>query len=147
MCMPVRHAPPQKPDGHPGAPRRQAGLAHRWTRVEHRPRERSLMYTLARVVRLATTVAVAIVVAGILIHVLGANTSNGIISAINDAAKWLVQPFDNVFHLNSHKATIALNWGIAAVVYAIVGGVISRALARSAVVGGTRRGLPRRPAL
>ena len=105
------------------------------------------MYTLARVVRLATTVAVAIVVAGILIHVLGANTSNGIISAINDAAKWLVQPFDNVFHLNSHKATIALNWGIAAVVYAIVGGVISRALARSAVVGGTRHGLPRRPAL
>ena len=83
------------------------------------------MYTLARVVRLATTVAIAIIVAGILIHVLGANTSNGIVSAVNDAAKWLVQPFSNVFHLQGHKANVALNWGLAAVVYAVVGGFIA----------------------
>jgi hypothetical protein len=105
------------------------------------------MYTLARAVRAATTVAVVIIVAGILIHVLGANTSNGIISAINDAAKWLVQPFNSVFHLNGHKATIAVNWGLAAVVYAVVGGFISRMLARSALAGRTRRPLRRNPAL
>jgi hypothetical protein len=105
------------------------------------------MYTLARVVRTATTVAVAIVVAGILIHLLGANTSSGIVSAINDAAKWLVQPFRNVFHLHSQKATIAVNWGLAAVVYAVVGGFIASALARSAAVQGPRRGWRRSPAL
>ena len=55
------------------------------------------MYTLARIVRAATTVAVALVVAGIVIHLAGANTSNGIVSAVNDAAKWLVQPFHDVF--------------------------------------------------
>jgi hypothetical protein len=104
------------------------------------------MFTLARVVRTATTVAIVLIVAGILIHVLGANTSNGIISAINDAAKWLVQPFHNVFHIHGNKANIAVNWGLAALVYAIVGGFIAGLLARSAVVGSTRRGW-RRPAL
>ncbi len=105
------------------------------------------MYTLARVVRLATTVAVVIIVAGILIHVLGANTSNGIVSAVNDAAKWLVQPFRNVFHIQNHKTNVAVNWGLAAVIYAVVGGFIARLLARAGAVSGTRRGWRRSPAV
>jgi hypothetical protein len=105
------------------------------------------VYTLARLVRTATTVAVVIVIAGILIHVLGANTSNGIVSAVNDAAKWLVQPFKNVFHIHGAKANVALNWGLAALVYAIVGGFIASALARSAVAGSTRRPFGRRAAV
>ena len=104
------------------------------------------MYTLARAVRTATGVAVVLVIAGILIHVLGANTSNGIVSALNDAAKWLVQPFRNVFSIHGAKANVAVNWGLAALVYAIVGGLIASALARAAVAGGTR-GPWRRPAL
>jgi hypothetical protein len=106
------------------------------------------MYTLARIVRTATTVAVLLVIAGILIHVLGANTSNGIVSAVNDAAKWLVQPFRNVFSIHGHKANIALNWGLAALVYAIVGGFIASLLVRSAALGRARRaGWRRNPAL
>jgi hypothetical protein len=101
------------------------------------------MYTLARVVRAATAVAVALIVAGILIHVLGANTSNGIVSAVNDAGKWLVQPFHNVFRIHNAKTNVAVNWGLAALVYAIAGGLIAGVLARSAVVG-TRTGW-RRP--
>lgn len=96
------------------------------------------MYTLARAVRLATSAAVVLVVAGILVHVLGANTSNGIVSAINDAAKWLVQPFHNVFSIHNSKTEVAVNWGIAALVYAVVGGLLATALARSAIVGSTR---------
>jgi hypothetical protein len=91
------------------------------------------MYTLARIVRTATTVAVALIVAGIVIHLVGANTSNGVIKVINDAAKWLVQPFHDVFHLQGAKANVAVNWGIAAVVYALVGGLIARLLARAAM--------------
>jgi hypothetical protein len=105
------------------------------------------VYALARAVRTATIVAVVLVVAGILVHVLGANTSNGIVSAINDAAKWLVQPFRNVFHIHGAKGNIALNWGLAALIYAVVGGLIATALARSAVVSRARRPLRRRPAL
>jgi multisubunit Na+/H+ antiporter MnhG subunit len=104
------------------------------------------MYALARAVRTATTIAVVIILAGIAIHLLGANTSNGIVSAVNDAAKWLVQPFKNVFHLSGAKANVAVNWGLAALVYAIVGGLIASALARAAVGGSARRPW-RRPAL
>lgn len=105
------------------------------------------MYALGRAVRVATAVAVVIVVAGILIHVLGANTSNEIVSAVNDAAKWLVQPFHDLFRLHGAKANVVVNWGLAALVYAIVGAVLSRAFMRSAVVGGARRPWRRNPAI
>jgi hypothetical protein len=101
------------------------------------------MYTLARIVRTATTVAVALIIAGIVIHLLDANTSNGVVKVINDAAKWLVQPFRNVFHLHGAKANVAVNWGIAAVVYALAGGLITRLLARTAAGGTVRRPLRR----
>jgi hypothetical protein len=104
------------------------------------------MYALARAVRAATAVAVALVVAGILIHLLGANTSNGIVGTINDAAKWLAQPFQNVFNPHGAKAKIAVNWGLAAVVYALVGGFIAGSLARAAIAGSARSPW-RRPAL
>jgi multisubunit Na+/H+ antiporter MnhG subunit len=104
------------------------------------------MYTLARVVRTATTVAVVLIIVGILIHVLGANTSNGIVSALNDAAKWLTTPFHNVFHVSGKKANIALNWGLAALVYAIVGGFIANMLARAGTAG-RGRAYRRRPAV
>src|SRR4051812_50098499 len=96
------------------------------------------MYTLARAVRLATTVAVALLVAGILIHLLGANTSNGIVSALNDGAKWLAQPFDNVFRLHNAKTNVAGKWGIAPGVYAPVGGFIAPALSPPGGGGGGR---------
>lgn len=104
------------------------------------------MYTLARLVRLAAGIAIALIVAGIVIHLLGANTSNGIVSAVNDAAKWLVQPFHNVFNLHSAKAQVAVNWGLAAVVYAIVASLIVAMLARAAV-GAGRVGRRPRPVL
>jgi hypothetical protein len=96
------------------------------------------MFTLARAVRLATMVAVALIVAGILLHVFDANLANGVVSAINDAAKWLVQPFDNVFDVSGAKANIALNWGLAALLYAIAGMLIARTMARYAAYAALR---------
>jgi len=95
---------------------------------------------LARIVRLVTAVVVGIIVVGIVLHLLGANGSNGIVSAIYDAARWLVGPFKGVFSPSGAKAQIAANYGLAAVVYAIVGGLISRVLAGMAGGGlATRR--------
>lgn len=92
----------------------------------------SLMLGIGRLVRLAVTVVVAIIVAAIILRVLGANPSNAIVSHIHDAAKWLVGPFDNVFSISKPKLSIAVNWGLAAVVYLIVGGLIARLIARAA---------------
>jgi hypothetical protein len=98
------------------------------------------MYTLARLVRLAATVVVAFILAGIAIHLLDANTSNDIVSAVNDVAEWLTQPFHNFFDLNDDEARIAVNWGLAALVYAVAAAIIVRLLAGAgAGVGRFRR--------
>jgi hypothetical protein len=94
---------------------------------------------LARLVRLAAGVVAAIIVAGILLVVLNANSSNDIVSTVHDAARGLVGPFDGMFTLDSGKATIAVNWGIAAVVYLIVGGLIARAIELLGYAGLRRR--------
>ena len=104
------------------------------------------MFTLARVVRLATGVVVVLIIAGILIHVLDANTSNAIVSFFDDVASWLTQPFHGIFSLDDKKAQLAVNWGLAAVVYAIVGSLLARVLARSAMAGRMRRPWRRRAA-
>ena len=104
------------------------------------------MFTLARVVRLATGVVVVLIVAGILIQVLDANTSNAIVGFFDDAARWLTQPFHGIFNLDDAKAQTAVNWGLAAVVYGVVGTLIARLLARSALAGRSRRPFSRRAA-
>ena len=87
-------------------------------------------WTLARVVNLVAVVVAGIIVVGILLVVLEANKSNQVVETVLDAARFLVGPFKNVFSLDSHKATTAVNWGIAAALYLVVGGLIARLLRR-----------------
>jgi hypothetical protein len=84
---------------------------------------------LARIVSLVTALVVGFIVVGILLHVLGANGGNVIVGFIYDVAGWLVAPFKGVFSPDGEKLRIAVNWGLAAIVYAIVGGVLARLLA------------------
>jgi hypothetical protein len=86
--------------------------------------------TLARVVTLVAAIVAGIIVIGILLVVVGANQSNELVKAVMDAARWLAGPFRDLFSLNGHKATIAVNWGIAAAVYLVVGRLIARLLVR-----------------
>jgi hypothetical protein len=86
---------------------------------------------LARVVRLAVSIVVLIIVAGILLVVLKANATNSIVSDVHDAARWLAGPFDGVFSFHSARVAIAVNWGIAAVVYLLAGGLIARLIGRT----------------
>ncbi len=84
----------------------------------------------ARIVSLVAGVVAAIIVIGILLIVLEANKGNDIVGVVLDAARWLTQPFQGLFDLSSTKWQVALNWGLAAVVYTIVGRLIARLLAR-----------------
>ena len=97
------------------------------------------MLMLARLVRMLTAAVVLVIVAGIVLHVLDANAGNAVVSLVHDIAGWLVTPFKGLFSLDSRDATIALNWGLAAVVYAIVGGVIASLLARAGLAAADRR--------
>ena len=88
------------------------------------------LWGIARIVSLITAAVVGVLVVGILLVVLGANASNDIVNWVLDAARFLAGPLDDVFKLDSHKTSVAVNWGLAALVYAVIGGLIVRVLRR-----------------
>ena len=115
---------------------RQVGVSRRRGRRETNGvgAFRQAVGLLARVVQLVVSIVVLIIVAGILLVVLKANPANSIVSDVHEWARSLAGPFDGMFSFHSANAAIAVNWGIAAVVYLLVGGLIAR------LIGGTRRG-------
>lgn len=80
---------------------------------------------LARLVHLVVGVVVVIIVLAIVLVLLKANRTNSIVSQIHDWARSLVGPFDGMFSLHNARAALAVNWGIAAVVYLLVGELIA----------------------
>jgi hypothetical protein len=88
------------------------------------------MWGLARIVGLITAVVVGLIVVGIVLVLLDANRNNEIVDWLVGAAGWLAGPFDNVFKMDGHKEHVAVNYGLAALVYALVGGFIARLLRR-----------------
>jgi hypothetical protein len=88
------------------------------------------LWGIARIVRLITMVVVGLIVVGILLVVLEANRRNDVVNALLDAAKFLAGPLDNAFKLHGYKANVAVNWGIAAGIYAFIGGIVIRLLRR-----------------
>ena len=102
------------------------------------------MLVVARLIRTVTALAVLLIVVGILLWVLSANPSNTIVSDVHDAANWLTTPFHGLFTIKNPKVHVAVNWGVAAVVYAIVGGFLASLVARAVARG---RGFGRRRAV
>jgi hypothetical protein len=75
---------------------------------------------------LATIAIVAFVIVGMLFRVLGANAGKWLVSDVESVGKWFAQPFDNTFVLHSQKLGVALNWGIAVVIYIVLGRIAVR---------------------
>ncbi len=102
------------------------------------------MLLLARIVRIVTAAVVGVIVVGVVLHLLDANSGNALVGFVYDVAGWLVTPFKGLFSLKDQKAQIAVNWGLAAVVYAVVGGLIARLLAGAGMAGRSRMAARRR---
>src|SRR5688500_11815974 len=106
---------------------------HRRTRRE-RPRAarvaRRGLLGFARIVRLITSVVVGLIVLAIVLVLLEANRDNAIVDWLVGAGDFLSQPFHGIFSPDGRKAQVAVNWGIAALVYALIGGFIARLLRR-----------------
>jgi hypothetical protein len=88
------------------------------------------LWGAARIVRLITSVVVGLLLVAIALVVLEANRDNAIVEALLDAGAWLAEPFDNVFSMDNRKERIAVNYGLAALVYGIAGALIARLLRR-----------------
>lgn len=87
---------------------------------------------VARAIRLVVGIVVAIIVLAVVLRLLDANAHNVVVSDVHDAGRALVGPFKNVFAVKGPKLAMAINWGLAAVVYAVVGGFLARFAARGA---------------
>ena len=75
--------------------------------------------------------AIAFVIGiGIALVVLDADESNTIVDAWLDVARFFTDPFRGIFDLEpgTEHLQIAINWGIAAVVYLVVATLIARLL-------------------
>jgi hypothetical protein len=95
----------------------------------------SVMLAIARLVRLIVTIIVVVIVTAIILRVAGANSGNSIVHDIHSAGSTLAGPFKSVFSLKNPKTNMAVNWGLAAVVYLVIGGVIASLIARLAPRG------------
>ena len=96
----------------------------------------SLVLAIARIVRLIATIVALVIVAAIVLRLVGANPTNSIVHAIHSAASTLAGPFKNVFSIKNPKTSMAVNWGLAALVYFVVGHLIASLIARLAPRGG-----------
>jgi hypothetical protein len=96
------------------------------------------LHLVARVVAAIAAVLALIIALGILFRILAANPDNAIVSFINDLARGLVGPFDGMFKPRARKVEIAVNWGIALLVYLIVGTLLARVVHRLAGRAATR---------
>ena len=88
------------------------------------------MWGVAKIVSLITSVVVGLIVLAIILVLLEASRSNAIVDWLVGAGDFLSKPFHGIFSLDGHKATVAVNWGLAALVYGFVGGFIVRLLRR-----------------
>ena len=85
---------------------------------------------VARLVSLVTGIVVGVIVVGIVLVVLEANRDNALVDFVLNVGEFLAEPLDNVFKLDSRKSNIAVNWGLAAVLYACIGAIAVRLLRR-----------------
>jgi hypothetical protein len=87
---------------------------------------------VARAVRLAAVLVVLLIALAIVLRVIGANPSNSIAHDVHTAAGTIVGPFRGLFVIRHAKLEMTVNWGLAALVYLIVGSALAALIARAA---------------
>jgi len=86
--------------------------------------------TITKIIGALTAIVIAILALAVIFFVFGANPLNGIVQTINDIGRFLARPFRFIFRIDGEpKGTFALNYGIAAAVYLVLGILLSRLVA------------------
>ncbi len=86
---------------------------------------------IARLVRTVAGLIALLIVLAIVLRDVDANAHNTIVKGLHEGANFFAGAFTGLIEFNGHpKRAITVNWGIAAIVYLIVGGVIAGFIAR-----------------
>lgn len=83
------------------------------------------LHIVARVIIAIVGIIALIIAVAILLRVLRANPDNGIVAFVDTVARALVGPFDGMFTPKDRRVEIAVNWGIALLVYVLVGRLLA----------------------
>jgi len=78
------------------------------------------------VIQTIAGVIAGIIILGIVLVLIKANPNNQIVDFILDVGRFLTTPFHNLFPQDNPRQDILVNWGIAAIVYLILGALIAR---------------------
>jgi hypothetical protein len=100
--------------------------------VATRPRGSYALARIASLIALAAVVVALLIGAAIILRIYYPHAGGDAVAWVRHAGAWLTSPFHNLVRTGGDRH-IWLNWGIAAVIYLIVGGVIARLLRGSRV--------------
>jgi hypothetical protein len=102
---------------------------------------------LARLVMLLATLIALLIGLAIVLRDVDANGGNTIVKGIHEGANFFAGAFTGLITFSGHpKRAITVDWGIALLVYLLVGSIVSRFIARLGR-GGVRVEQSRRAAL
>jgi hypothetical protein len=91
----------------------------------------TVVLTLARLVMAVAALIALLIALAIVLVLIDANTSNTIVKGIHEGANFFAGAFTGLITFTGHpKREILVDWGIAAIVYLLVGAVLSRLIAR-----------------
>ena len=86
------------------------------------------MRLLVNAIQIAGWVIAGILVVGIILVVTDANEDNAIVGFVLDIGRFFADPFRQLFEMDDNNLQIAVNWGIAAVVYVAIAIALSTLL-------------------
>jgi hypothetical protein len=78
------------------------------------------------VIQTIAGVIAGVIILGIVLVLVKANPNNQIVDFILDIGRFLTKPFHGLFPQHDPRQDILVNWGIAAIVYLIIGAIIAR---------------------
>jgi hypothetical protein len=85
---------------------------------------------IARLVMLAASLIALLIALAIVLRDVDANAGNTIVKGIHEGANFFAGAFTGLIRFNGHaKRAITVDWGIALLVYLIVGAIVSRLIA------------------
>jgi hypothetical protein len=86
---------------------------------------------IARLVMTIATLIVLLIALAIVLRDVDANSRNTIVKGIHEGANFFAGAFTGLITFNGHaKREITVDWGIALLVYLLVGGLVARSIAR-----------------
>lgn len=89
-------------------------------------RTRADTWPVAAVILTVSGLIAGVIVLGILLILADANQRNSIVDLVLDIGRWLTQPFHDLFPRKDPEENVLINWGIAALVYFALGGLLAR---------------------